>query len=303
MKKIKLLLFSIFLPVCVFAWHANGHMTAGAIAYYYLKAHNPAALQKVLATIKTNPWYGQPVWKNKLTGLTAEQKEVALFMLASTYPDDARDTVAIGGGLKKKWHYIDYPFVPVGQHVPNIPPPSPNAQEKIKEFITNIPHAGESAQKGINLCWLFHLVEDIHQPLHSAALIDDNHRTGDGGGNLTFIKFGNNAPVILHSYWDDLVKGTFSNVPGRAKQLLADPKYKESNLPELRTNPTYVEWLTNESLVLAKSTVYLNGMVNGTQNNPTPVDSTYANNAKDLGEKRVVLAGIRLAQLLSKLYA
>jgi S1/P1 Nuclease len=38
-------------------------------------------------------------------------------------------------------------------------------------------------QKAIALAWLFHLVGDIHQPLHTAQLFTVEYPKGDRGGN------------------------------------------------------------------------------------------------------------------------
>ena len=48
--------------------------------------------------------------------------------------------------------------------------------------------AGED--RAVAACWLFHLVGDIHQPLHNASyfLSDKSFLTGDLGGNRFGIK-------------------------------------------------------------------------------------------------------------------
>jgi hypothetical protein len=303
-NKLKFLLFTaLLLPIYTLAWHGNGHMTAGAIAYYYMKRHNPAALQKVLATLKLHPWYRANQWRSKLTGLTQEQKNVALFMLASTFPDDARDVPGLGGDTLALWHYIDYPFVPAGQNVHGHPPGSPNAKEKITGFMTSLPMQAPSGNRAIELCWLFHLVEDIHQPLHAITLFDLNHRTaiGDRGGNETYISINAGPKLKLHWYWDDLVQGTMATIPDHAQQLLVNSIYSEAGLPE-QNDPKPENWMRNESFNLAKTVAYKNGLVNGTKAHPTIVDNTYDGDAKKLAEKRVVLAGIRLGKMLSRLF-
>jgi len=302
MKRINALLLLLLLPFLSFSWHANGHMTCGAVAYYYLKANNPATLAKVLAIFKRHPWFTTARWHDKLSGLTEEQKNVTLFMLASTFPDDARSVPGLGGPILAKWHFIDYPFVPAGQSVHAPAPEMPNAEEKINELISSINTEPNAAQKAIDLCWLFHLVEDIHQPLHAASMFNSGHPTGDRGGNETYIRLtASTQPVILHSYWDDLVKGTLSNIPSHAQNLLHNPKYKETNLPELQTNVNVNDWIVKESFAYAKTNAYLNGAVKGSKTAPTSVSTGYANTAGALAEKRVVLAGIRLAKKLAQI--
>ncbi len=43
-------------------------------------------------------------------------------------------------------------------------------------------------EKALALCWLIHLVGDIHQPLHTSNLFSDQFLNGDRGGNSFWIK-------------------------------------------------------------------------------------------------------------------
>ena len=53
-------------------------------------------------------------------------------------------------------------------------------------------------EKALDLCWIFHLVGDLHQPLHSTALFSEKgFPAGDRGGNG--VKVGSSN---LHSLWD-----------------------------------------------------------------------------------------------------
>ncbi len=303
MRSIKTLLIILLIPFFSFAWNGIGHSTGGAIAYYYLKTHDPATLTKVLIALKSHPWYNTPRWSDKLAGLTEEQKNVALFMLASTFPDDARMVTGLGGPTKAKWHFIDYPFVPSGQTVTGAPPQSPNAEERINELLTTIKTESDPQQKAIDICWLCHLIEDVHQPLHTSSLFDTNHPNGDRGGNDTYIQFNGASGIVLHHYWDGLIKGTFETIPTNAAALLQKPIYKESNLSELTTDLSVHDWITKESFEMAKKDAYKNGTINGLAASPTSVDATYSSASGKIAEKRIVLAGIRLAKKLSSLFS
>lgn len=48
--------------------------------------------------------------------------------------------------------------------------------------------------------FLVHLVGDIHQPLHTVSLWDNQFPKGDQGGNLFAISFQNISN--LHALWD-----------------------------------------------------------------------------------------------------
>ena len=304
MKLFRLLFLFVLAPSFCFSWNDSGHMTAGAVAYYYLKQNNPAVLQKVLVSLQQHPWYTSK-WSDKMAGLTAEQKDVALFMLASTWPDEARKDSLYGGPERAKWHYINYP-VSTGEDNLLIPSviPTPNAEGKLAELETSLKGQADSKEKAVNLCWLFHIVEDIHQPLHTVALFDARHPEGDKGGNDTYIVLSDSTKAVrLHGYWDGLVPGTFSNIPQKAQELLKDKKYKESKLKEIKAHQKVTDWTKLEGIDLARTTVYNNVSINGTQATPTRVDKDYIAAAKTLGEKRVVISGIRLAKKLAGIYS
>ena len=48
--------------------------------------------------------------------------------------------------------------------------------------------SGTDEEKAIYLTWLMHLVGDIHQPLHCAAVFSEQFPNGDKGGNDAFIR-------------------------------------------------------------------------------------------------------------------
>jgi hypothetical protein len=289
MKKGPVFFSILFCTLSCVAWDGGGHMTCGAIAYYYLKAHDHKALAKTLKTLKLHPWYNNR-WKEKTNGLTGEKKKIALFMLASTFPDDARPFPELGGGIKTKWHYVDYPFA-VGGNISGTGPDSINAERRINELLATLPVEKEDSQKALDICWLFHLVEDVHQPLHAASLFDADHPTGDRGGNDTYIiadTFGN-----LHYYWDHLVRASIQTAPDVAQQLLHD----QASLSEAESADTSVhDWIKKESYELAVHQVYQEGRINGTKAKPTKVSADYIRAASDTGRRRVYLGSIRLAQ-------
>lgn len=222
-------------------------------------------------------------------------------MLASTFPDEARDT-PYGAGEKSKWHYINYPYSP--DNTATQPPQEINAEKKILQLQTDLPMAKDGESKAIDLCWFFHILEDIHQPLHTTALFDATHTTGDKGGNTNYISFSEGAtPLKLHTYWDRLIKGTFATIPQKARELLESENYQEEKLPELAKNTTVSQWIEKESLPLAIAVAYKDGKIRGTPGDPYFVDKTYADQASQVAERQVVLSGIRLAKELQNIYA
>jgi S1/P1 Nuclease len=71
--------------------------------------------------------------------------------------------------------------------------------ETIKSHVSD-----EEEAKSYALRLLIHYLGDIHQPLHTAARVDDQYPKGDEGGNYFHLPSKDTAKN-LHAVWDDLV--------------------------------------------------------------------------------------------------
>jgi hypothetical protein len=295
-----------------FAWNSFGHMAVGWVAYQHLNPDTKAAVNKLIAQ---NPSYQK--WKSALpSGLSSDDQSLYLFMIATTWPDQIKSdssyqndgpdggntppatgaTTNIGYSDKarhKYWHFIDEPFSPDHTALPPIPYPS--AETEIAVFRQTL----ESSQatpplQSYDLVWLLHLMGDIHQPLHCAARFTNTRPKGDSGGNG--VKF---CPVSdqscssnLHAFWDDLL-GPFDGTPQQVAAVAAALAPVTVSPNDLDVH-TWVE----ESFQLAQSAVYVNPPI---QNGAGPYfyDETYTKNALAIAQKRVVQAGLRLANILN----
>jgi hypothetical protein len=160
--------------------------------------------------------------------------------------------------------------------------------------------------KAIAYCWLFHLVGDIHQPLHSTALFSADHfPKGDKGGNEIPLKRGRK----LHSLWDGLL-GSDSKM--RSVEKATDElslKNRFADIWQSAANETSpVKW-ADESHALCESVVYDKLILSAVRNTPTggKIESielplTYYQNAGEVARKRVLTAGLRLAALLNSFH-
>src|SRR5262249_16982226 len=81
------------------AWNKAGHMVSGAIAYADLKQDSPQTLARVVALLKTHPHF-ETKWAARLqqSGLSPEEQDLYLFMLAARWPDDIRKDAAFHHG-------------------------------------------------------------------------------------------------------------------------------------------------------------------------------------------------------------
>jgi hypothetical protein len=152
------------------------------------------------------------------------------------------------------------------------------------------------------LCWIFHLVGDVHQPLHSTALFTPQFPQGDRGGTRFFIRASAGGSTIsLHKLWDGFIQGStrFNSVNNRANALRAKPEFRRNALQEL-SEPLFSRWASVESFGLAKAVVYRNGSLQGStnKNNGAVLPGNYISSSQPIAERRAMLAGYRLADIL-----
>ncbi|WP_370978384.1 S1/P1 nuclease [Agaribacterium sp. ZY112] len=57
-------------------------------------------------------------------------------------------------------------------------------------------------QEALSLAFYIHLLEDAHQPLHTATLVRANCQTDRGGNDFCLLKRAGHCVMNLHSYWD-----------------------------------------------------------------------------------------------------
>lgn len=161
--------------------------------------------------------------------------------------------------------------------------------------------------RAVSLCWMFHLIGDVHQPLHAVALFSKTYPKGDRGGTLQYIRARANAkPMSLHQLWDGLVIGSerFSTVKRDATSLKNNPNFVRSKLAELGDRDPKV-WAENESAPLARKYAYLNGKLKTSKEesdtNAPILQDEYLIEAKAIAERRMALAAYRLVDHLRSL--
>jgi S1/P1 Nuclease len=212
------------------------------------------------------------------------------------------------------WHYINMPFKPSGEpaHVQEDPPQSPNVLTALADNESIVRNEPNGDRRAVALAWLFHLVGDVHQPLHTTQLFTLEYPDGDRGGNEICIRVKpKNRPIALHKFWDDMLTGSenLTVIRNLATALRNRPGFAKSNLTELEN--TDVEIWAKESFTQGVTIGYRNGTFRGTPKGhasdcadlqvATVLPSAYITTAKPVAERRMVLAGYRLADLLTRL--
>lgn len=288
------------------AWNKPGHMLSGAIAYQILRQESPETISKVRAILEQHPWF-ETHWKRQLRGTPQVEQDQRLFMLAARWPDDARGT----SFHRSRWHYINLPFKPAGEpdHVVERPPERPNALEALKGNEIVLKTNSSAERQAIALAWLFHLIGDVHQPLHASELFTTEYPDGDQGGNEICIQVRPDTRIInLHSFWDGLMVGTanFGQLANFAVALRNRGDLAKANLAEL--GPMDFETWIRESAEQATAVAYRNGLFRGSPKGhadecsdlgvATILPTGYLQAAKHVAYRRMVIAGYRLADFL-----
>jgi len=290
------------------AWNRAGHMTTAAIAYDVLAQENPQALAKTVELLKQHPQYTSR-WARRLEQVDPADRDQALFMMAARWPDDIRSDPDYDHPV---WHYIDYPYKPPGQpaSVETAPPPEPNIEMGFRENVGVLKGTGTNADKAVALCWVFHLIGDSHQPLHSVSLFTTDYPApkGDQGGNKIFIRARSDSdPINLHAFWDNLVIGSEDTREVRKKAIELRNQYPRAELdpqPQIVTPVDLPTWIP-ESFELAKSVTYLEGKLpmSPVREKAPVLPEDYLRQSKIVGERRATQAGYRLADVLVQVVA
>ncbi len=321
-----------------FAWNDAGHMLIARIAWLRMTAAERAKVSDVL---KKHPHY-ESYLTDKCPADVAHDEWA--FLRAATWSDYIRppktmepEKVATHERHKfhrGPWHYVNFPYR-AGQLETALPrDPLPNetnildqietSQKVVQKLLKSDPGAAagisHEANRAVRVCWLFHLIGDLHQPLHAVALVDeklfpDGHHE-DQGGNLLAIRADARAkPQRLHGYWDGILgyDSRFSSVCDFADLLSRDPTLAPDKLEELASHKQPRDWAA-ESYAAAKSHVYLEGKLprvlwadvdaKKVDADAVPTVSTFDGaNSRTLARRRMVLAGDRLAETLKTVLA
>lgn len=310
-----LLLFVCAAPA--YAWNHTGHMAVALLAYRKLTPQERAAAQ---ALLRVHPHYDRYLAAERPREFSEEEW---VFLRAATWPDWVRGSRQhpehdLHQYHHAAWHYINKPYVPQADASrftqAELTPPEPNAVTVLDESARIVAGRGSAEEKAIRLCWIIHLVGDLHQPLHCGALVSRRYPPphGDDGGNRLAIR-PHKHPERLHTYWDRLLgTSTHAMAINRLVERIEDAAARDTKLSEqLRSHSTFDAW-AEEGLKTAIEYAYLDGRLplvdyheveRGTiaaSEVPT-LPAGYAAEIRSVARRQAALAGQRLAMLLPEL--
>jgi len=280
------------------AWDAAGHRTVAAIAWERM---TPRARARAVALLMHGPAVADFPALRPAEG-TAAERDRALFLNAATWADLVRNPREPWHVYSHPaWHYADFYWeVENGRphEIPGTGPDSVNAGERIVAFRALLADStAPDTTRAAALAWLLHLVGDIHQPLHCSSRVtpEDTLPRGDLGGNTFALHAGKN----LHAYWDEILDQAIAADPGEDSIAYAtrmahriDRIHPWGSLATLAASTDVAGW-EREGLRLSQTVVYA-GVTRG-----APPSVTYQARALEVAERRMALAGYRLAALLN----
>jgi hypothetical protein len=289
-------------PASALAWHDQGHMIVAQVAYLRL---TPAAKAKVDSLFVT-PQGKRPLiflcagyYSAETCEKTYDPVQIAVWM------DDFRgDSI---NSMYDNWHYVDFAFYDGVPDSGKVGPEPENALSRLYWAVNTLREGKGTPKRDAEVMgFLYHLVGDVHQPLHAVARVTAAHPDGDAGGNLFKIQLPGQPRVgNLHTFWD-AAGGAFGftgpkrplDQPGKDRILaLAQEVMKENpaeSMPEWQDTDPHT-WVM-ESTRLARDVVYKNITDGGEPS------KAYTDAAQKLSRKRLALAGYRLAAVLNDLY-
>jgi hypothetical protein len=303
MKKLIACVLLLALSPSAPAWNEKGHMVTARLAWRQLTERQRSP---VITVLKKHPHYEEYLAARRPEGFSEDEW---VFMRASTWADWVRRRSQFD---HPTWHYINYPIVPPGSTFdPAKYEPSANQENIVNQLTVCLEKigGGTDEEKAIYMTWLFHLVGDIHQPLHCTAVFSERFPEGDRGGNLAIIRI-QSSPLNLHSFWDGLlgreVSATAIGKDVREIEQVVQEKVTDLK-KQIEAHPSFESW-AREGLELSKTVVYLNGGLkvavsrDERDEDVPPAPAEYAPNCGRVARVQIGKAGLRLADQLKKLF-
>ena len=301
------------------AWDSVGHRLSASLAAHYLGDSTTAELLRIL---QQHPRYRQDFTEQMPASIFQENEDSRINWLlgqAAFWPDIAR---GLPESERKKynranWHYIDgawlrgqanaqgntyigiSPFVDIaGQAAQNIQ--SEASVDNIMvalDFNTSLLANSQAPmpQRAIALCWVLHLIGDIHQPLHAGSLYSAKRfSNGDRGGSGIDTDDRN-----LHARWDRALSS--SGIKPNLEAILKQHSKRLERMAEQDAGDWSL-WMMESRTLLLKS-VYTSEMkstiaLTDESNEPLrkfTLDDNYVETMEDQARLRLALAGRRLA--------
>jgi hypothetical protein len=239
-------------PYETFAWGKKGHQLVAEVAFHFLDSATRAAVLKDLGHLS--------------------------FEEASTWMDDMRSDHFYD--YMRTWHYLDLDKDSVYH-----PTAERNILTILHSAIRELEHKDMYDSKRVrnDLLYLFHLIGDLHQPLHVGY-------PGDKGGNDVTVGFVYKSySTNLHTAWD-------SEIIDFKKISLNDCLQQYDSLSQAQIDSlqkiNVFQWMKQSRSLLDDVYDFKDGFL----------DQAYVDHNTPVIEKQIMIAGLRLATVLKEVY-
>ena len=302
------------------AWDRVGHKITSAIALHFLSEEKRDTLIEILTL---HPRY-QEDFLNQIPEFIdqSDKQELSSWLLgqAAYWPDIAR---GLPGTVRSRfnrpaWHFTDGAWLRgAAQTQGNVyldrsaspaiageAPTSILSESQVHNVITAIDFNTRvlldqqelATARAIALCWVLHLMGDIHQPLHTGSLFTPLLFTeGDRGGNG--IRTGNRSN--LHADWDQASSsgGFNENLPLVLNSIAG---YEDSSIAGISSDSTVWMAESREILNLVVYSDSLKSAIRDAEENNNELTAQqlspeYLVGMQGIARQRLGLAGLRLA--------
>lgn len=293
------------------AWSMGGHRVTGVMAAREISATAPRVAATITAIMQAHPAAEAFNARADEAGHEPRKRLERLFAEMAQWPDEVR-----GGPLRDfhrgSWHTIGIPFVTPGfKPAPEPREPAENLEWALQENtrIAADP-AAPAHDRAVALCWIFHLVGDLHQPLHAASLFSPEFPDGDFfATRFRVMPPPGNDTVSLHYFWDSAVQRSQNATLVERTATHLRSTHPPESLDDMRDRPyrgpaSFGRWIREESHALAISEAYRAGsLARGTANSgATRLSDEYVANARAIAARRMAMAAYRLAEVLRFLF-
>lgn len=307
----------------VLAWDATGHRLTAYIAYEQM---SDAQRDYWMQLLSAHPRFDEDFMQQMPIGVRSSavtEQNRWLLGQAAYWPDIARELPYehLRRFNRPNWHWIDGAWIRDEAVIqgnvyvdmepfPDIMGPrtdtitverhADNVVTALEYAMYQLHHSSDAEERAVALCWVLHLIGDMHQPLHTGALVSPGlYPDGDRGGNDTLVNDSN-----LHAVWDNALRGPPLTVTLQQLLITVDEFRGDSHFDT--TAPT--RWL-QESREILQARVYPESLINNvrhgetTGNRPDRVtlDSDYEDEMRDISRQRIVQAGLRIHAALSEI--
>lgn len=329
-KKVRILIATavvVAMTPALYAWDHAGHMTTAAIAFAEIEKTRPELIDRIGALLLAHPDLA-PFWVAAGDARGKERTRL-MFIEGARWPDDSKNMPED----RPSWHMARWAIVA------DDAPPEARARAEARGdkykgqalealalmFAELASPETTPAHRARALCWVLHIMGDIHQPLHVGDHFTEQYPEGNTAGSLSYVADPlGDSTIPLHMLWDSNTMGdtTLENIDRNAQELVK--KYPRSSFSELAPPDTpddFENW-ARESYEVATDFAFgygletaaddpdqtpdelLQNMMKFVLEGISPVEEApelpaeYWEQLQEFAHARITLAGYRIADLI-----